>query len=230
MAVSIADLAFNSTTGLAVITLTTPAFTITSNANRAGLLGLSVNPNTPTSITGSMGGVSGTLITGTDTGSAITNLRSMQFQVIAPPSGSQTATMSWTTAVSAVLGAVATSGVDQTTPFNNGTFSTASTTGPSSVTITSTNGDLTCDTSGDDGASVPSSPSQTQLWVSGTNNNAMGSRGPGTGTSTHSWTLSVDTAGWTASGSNFKQVASVPDSIGPANIVSSVGRYIGWTV
>jgi hypothetical protein len=150
--------------------------------------------------------VTGSLIAGTDSTTARTP-RSQQFQVTAPPSGSQTGTMSWTGATDCVLGATTTSGVDQTTPFNNGTFASGTAT-PSSVAITSTNGDLTHDTMSDDSGSAPTSPTQTSLWARGVVGgvSGAGSRGPGTGTTTHQWTMSGQTA-WTASGANWNQAA-----------------------
>lgn len=214
MAVSIADIAKASTSGSSVTSITTPAFVTTSNANRAGLLGLSVDAATISAITGSIGGVSGSAITGTDSSSIATTVRTLQFGVTAPPSGSQTATMSWTTLSSCVFGAVTTSGVDQTTPFNNGTVTTASNFGPSSVAITSANGDLTCDTIAEDsGLSAPSAPTQTSLWTINGAVDGAGSRGPGTGNTTHQWTLSPATTVWTASGANFKQAAATGDTL-----------------
>lgn len=208
-------------------TLTTPAGTISSSANRAGLLGLSFQSNTPSSITGNIGGAGfpATLITGTDSGTT-TSGRTLQFGVTAPPSGSQTATMSWTTAVGCTLAFVTATGVDQTTPFNNGTFATGS--GNPSLAITSTNGALTVDTTCAIGGTL-SSPNQTEKWNDSASNFGAGSIGPGTGTTTHTWVLS-GSSNWPQSGCNFNQaVVSAPDPIGSANITSSAGRFIGWT-
>lgn len=231
MAVSISDIVSASVQATTVVTVTTSPFTITSNSNRAGILGLSVGNTGISAITGSIGGVSGTAIAGTDSTTTQTN-RALQFGVTAPPSGSQTATMSWTGSSNAQLGVVTTSGVDQSASFNNGTFNSASAAGPTSVAITSTNGDLTVDTIiSNDGAVTPSAPTQTSQWALsfGFSQAAAGSSGPGTGTTTHQWTVGGATSQWVASGANFNQLAAVPDSIGSANLTSSAGRFIGWT-
>lgn len=200
--VSTADITVGQAQASAAVTITTPSFTVTSNANRGGLLGLSLSSNGVTAITGSIGGVSGSAISGTDSGSTVT-VRSLQFQVIAPPAGAQTGTVSWTTSADVILGALTTSGVDQTTPCNNGTFATGAAS-PSSVAITSTNGDLTIDTEVDDGGFFPASPTQTNQWSRRISSimSGAGSTGPGTGTTTHQWTITPTTA-WAVSGSNF---------------------------
>src|SRR5260370_20445115 len=104
---------------------------------------LSITPNTPPTTSASLGGVNGTLIPGTDSGTTAT-IRTLIFQVINPPSGSQTATVSWTNSMNADVGVITVSGADQTTPGTNGTF-VASNSSPAitSVTITSKPGDLT---------------------------------------------------------------------------------------
>jgi len=76
-----------SVSGSAVSTLTTISFTITSSANRAGLLGLSHEANGSSAFSGSIGGTGGTAISGTDSTTGATP-RSLMFGVTAPPSGS----------------------------------------------------------------------------------------------------------------------------------------------
>jgi hypothetical protein len=199
--------------------------TITSNANRAGVIGLFSNNNGISGITASIGGVSGSAITGTDISSA--GWRTLLFGVTAPPSGSQTVTASWTTAMDGSLGSTATSGVDQTTPFNNGNTASGGATS-TSIAITSTNGDLTVDLEADNGTSA-ATPNQTQAWVQFDSGRVNGSStGPGTGNTTHTWTTTGNSI-WLASGCNFNQAASVAEPIGTSNIMSSPGRFIGWT-
>ncbi len=67
------------------------------------------------------------------------------FQVINPPSGSQTANVSWKNSMNADIGVIAVIGADQTTPCTNGTFagSNSAPTASTSVTIISNPGDLT---------------------------------------------------------------------------------------
>lgn len=228
MTVSISDLVTNFVGSSSPTTLTTPSVDISTNPNRAGFMGLEFAgglASTPTSITGSIGGVSAVLVPNTDSGSTLSNARSLILGVTAPPTGSQTGTASWTNAPSfATLGISVTTGVDQTTPFNNGTFA-ANQVGPASVQITSANGDLTHDSAANNASFT--STNQTQRW-NDTSNAGGGASGPGTGTVTHTWS-GAGAVDQTISGANFVQVAAVPDSIGSANITSSIGRYIGWT-
>jgi hypothetical protein len=215
MAVSIADITSASISGSIVTTLTTPAFTVTANANRAGLLGLGQDTNTATGFTGSIGGVAGAAIALADSTTLAIASRTLMFGVTAPPSGSQTGTMSWVTASDAILGAMTTSGVDQTTPFNNGISATA-VPGPTTITITSTNGDLTTDAVGADGAAF-SAPTQTSVWANTTAAPlaGAGSRGPGTGTTTHQWTVGTGASAWVAVGVNWRQFVGGAPAVKP---------------
>lgn len=52
----------------------------------------------------------------------------------------------------------------------------------------------------------------------------------GTETATFNWTYSQLEQFWQAAIFVLKQTASAAESIGPANIAQSVGRFIGWTV
>src|SRR5882762_5796693 len=120
-------------TGINVTTLTTPAFTITSAANVFGVTSLSIQ-NAVTGITASLGGVNGVAIPGCFT-------PTQTFSMPAPPSGSQTATASWTGGAGhCVLAAATVSGAFYVT----GTQGTVTAT-LSSVKIQSTSGDLTMD-------------------------------------------------------------------------------------
>lgn len=227
MSVSIADISVATTIGASVSTITTPAMTVTNNANRAGLIGVAWGANSMTGITGDIGGTAGSVVTGTDSTTA-KGYRTLMIGVTAPPNGSQTATVSWTGATSVMIGAVATSGVDQTTPFNNGTFASGSD-GLPTLTITSTSGDLTSDVETNSANSHADTTNQTLQWSQGTTGfSGGGGSGPGSGNTTHTWTIGAGT--WIQSGANFNQLAAVPDSIGAANITSSAGRFIGWTV
>lgn len=229
MAVAYDNTTFVSFVNAPAMTITTGAFTVGSGANRAAALCLegASFAGTPSSFTGSLGGTAGAVVANTDSG-LVSSSESLIFGVTAPPAGSQTATMSWTTnnANTATLGVHTATGVDQTTPINNGGTANG-TTGNPSLAITSTNGDLTFDTAGAFTTSF-SAGSQTVKWNDSSVGAGAGSIGPGTGTTTHGWTSGG--GNWIQSGANFKQVASLPDSISPANITSSAGRFIGWTV
>ena len=87
-------------------------FIIGSAANRAAMIMVTLSANNATNIAASLGGLSGTLIPGTDSGT-IATIRTLIFCVINPPSGSQTATVSWKTSVYADVGVITVSGDSQ---------------------------------------------------------------------------------------------------------------------
>ncbi len=190
-----------------VTAVTTPPFIIGSGTNRAAMIMVAMSSNNATGITARLGGVSGTLIPGTDSGTTAT-IRTLMFQVINPPSGSQRATVSWTTGMHADVAVIAVRGADQTTPCTNGTFaaniiSPAATT---SVTITSNSGDLTASVGYTTNQWVSSYTNQTLKW--GIDSSAVGGDiGPGTGTTTHTWTGQFARETHAVSGANFKAAA-----------------------
>jgi N,N-dimethylformamidase beta subunit-like, C-terminal len=192
-----------------VATVTTPAFIIGSGLNRAAMIMVTMSANGATSITASLGGVSGTVIAGTDSGTTAT-IRTLIFQVINPPSGAQTATVSWAGSMLNVdVGVITVRGADQTTPCTNGTFAAnnSSPTANTSVTITSNPGDLTASVGYTADAWVTPFTNQTLKW--GIDSSATGGDiGPGTGTTTHTWTDPYLFQTHAVSGANFK--ASAP--------------------
>ncbi|PYX51663.1 MAG: hypothetical protein DMG76_31500, partial [Acidobacteria bacterium] len=128
-----------------VTTVTTPAFLVGSGSNRAAVIMVVLDATNATNITASLGGVSGTLIAGTDSGAGAGAIRTLMFCVTNPPSGSQTARVSWTTSSNADVGVITVSGANQTTSCTNGTFAAIGSApgATTSVTITSNPGDLT---------------------------------------------------------------------------------------
>jgi hypothetical protein len=188
-----------------VTSITTPSFIVGNGANRAAMIMVAMAANGATNIAASLGGVGGTLVPGTDSGTTA-SIRTMIFQVINPPSGPQSATVSWSNgALNADVGVVTVSGADQTTPCANGTFA-ASNSSPdtaASVTITSNPGDLTASV-GFTGAAW-ASPYTNQALRWGIDGGEVGGDiGPGTGTTTHTWTDSYYWQGHAVSGANFK--------------------------
>jgi N,N-dimethylformamidase beta subunit-like protein len=217
-----------------VTTVTTPSFIIGSGANRAAMVMVTMSENGATNITAGLGGVSGTLVAGSDSGTTAT-IRAMIFQVINPPSGSQTATVSWTGFMNADVGVMTVSGADQTTPVTNGTFAAAdSNPGAStSVTITSNSGDLTASVGYTQAAWVAPFTNQTRTW--GIDQSvAGGDIGPGTGTTTHTWTDQFASQTHAVSGANFKVAApSTPDftlSTSPSTRTVSPGGSTSYGV
>ena len=188
-----------------VTSVTTPSFIVGSGANRAAMIMVAMSGNGAAGITASLGGVSGTLIDGTDSGAAAT-IRTMIFQVINPPPGAQTATVSWSNApLNVDVGVITVSGADQIAPCTGGTFAASNSTpaAATSVTVTSSPGDLTASV-GFTGAGWASPfTNQTLNW--GVDSaEAGGDIGPGTGTTTHTWTDSYYWQGHAVSGANFK--------------------------
>jgi hypothetical protein len=193
-----------------VTSVTTPSFLVGNGANRAAMIMVAMSANGAADITASLGGVAGTLVPGTDSGTAA-SIRTMIFQVIDPPSGPQSAAVSWSNgALDADVGVVTVSGADQTTPCTNGTFAASNSTpaAATSVTITSNPGDLTASVGYTAAAWTSPATNQTLRW--GVDAGEVGGdTGPGTGTTTHAWTDEFYWQGHAVSGANFK-AAVVP--------------------
>jgi len=184
--------------------ITTPPIIIGASANRAAMIMVSMVANNATAISARLGGVTGTLIPGTDTGNTA-SIRSMIFCVTNPPSGSQTATVSWTNSMAADVGVIAVSGANQSTPCLNGTLA-ASNSSPStttSVTVTSSSGDLTATVATTSNAWVAPFTNQALKWGPDSSSVA-GDIGPGTGTTTHTWIGQFFGEIHAVSGANFK--------------------------
>jgi hypothetical protein len=208
-------------------TLTTASFTI-AGTERAGVLGLAMGNNTSTSFTGSIGGVSGSLVSGTDSGTAGTT-RTMIFGVIAPATGTQTGTMSWTTAEDSSLDCLTATGVDQATPFNNGAFNNTDGSNSASVSVSSTTGDMTfavCAAA--NGAASISVDSQTSRWTGGTGSTkCAGSTGDGAASNSHTFTASSGNATCT-SGCNFKAAGGAPAEQPPYRIQDRLAPLLAY--
>jgi len=188
-----------------VTSVTTPALIVGSAANRAAMIMVVMIANNATGITASLGGVPATLCSGTDSGTTTSTDRTLIFQVINPPSGSQTATVSWNNSMDADIGVITVSGADQTAPCTNGTFAAfkSSPSAATSVTIPSNPGDLTASVAVTDSTWVAPFTNQTLAW--GIDSDiAGGDIGPGTGTTTHTWTDRWMGQPHSVSGANFK--------------------------
>jgi hypothetical protein len=207
-----------TTGGDGVTNLTTGSFTI-SGSNRVATISFSAWAITVacTGFSGSVGGVSATQITGTNTGLQ-SEVQTNIMGVIAPPTGSQTGTMSWTNACTADIAVMTATGADQTTPFTNGTFANGSGT-TASVTISSTSGDMTQDVTGDRANDIPSSPSQTQRWATNDFATIAGSTAAGSASNVHSWTIT--SSAWVSSGVNIAQVAA-----GGGTTITGLGKRL----
>jgi hypothetical protein len=186
-----------------VTSVTTPAVVVGTGANRAAMIMVAMSANNATNITASLGGVAATLIPGTDSGTTAP-IRTLIFQVINPPSGSQTARVSWTTPMHAEVGVLTVTGANQTTPTSNGQF-TAFNASPSvatSVTIPSNPGDLTASVAFTTNQWISPATNQTFAWGP-SSSPAQGDRGSGAGTTTHTWTDLYVGIPHSVSGANF---------------------------
>ena len=205
----------------AVTTITTGSFTI-SGSDRAAMVCLSAvgNPGAITSM--SCGGQSGSAVSGA-AGDDATWWHNI-YRVIAPATGTQTASATWANALVAMVSVITATGCNQTTPVNNGNYAEAAS-ATVSVSITSTSGDLTATFSGDDLTGVVHSTNQT-IRLSGAEIGA--DTGPGTGTTNHQWTHTGAFASNVA-GANFvaaggAAAALLPFVIGDLSGIGSPGR------
>lgn len=210
-----------SVTGTSVTTLTTVAFTITSSANRAGTVAICTRNASTSGFTSGIGGTAGAFITGTE--GTLSTAHLLLHGVTAPPSGSQTATASWTTAANAGIGALTASGVNQTTPLTNGTFTTSSVS-PTSLSVTSTSGDLTMTGLCINNAGVDPTTNQTIEYLDEivSSLTSAGDIGPGTGTTTHTWTSITNSK--VISGANFLAAGGAPPAASPMRTLMGVGQ------
>lgn len=159
-----------------------------ASSSRAVEVSLDTDVNTISGITCSVGATSLSLVSGADSTSG-SNRRCMIFGAKTSLTGAQTASCSWTGAADIAIGSISATGVNQTTSFNNGTFSTTILSGTHiTVAITSTSGDLTVSNLSENEGS--STTNQTQKWIDNDTTNIFGygDIGPGTGTTTHTWT------------------------------------------
>ena len=216
-----------------VTSVTTPAFVVGSGANRAAMIMVAMSGNNATNIAASLGGVPGTLVAGSDSGTTA-SMRTLIFQVLNPPSGAQTATVAWTTAMHADVGVITVTGADQTTPVTNGRFVAfnASPAAATSLTIPSSAGDRTASIGFTSNQWVSSN--QTIVW--GANGSSVqGDLGAGTGTTTHTWTGPYAGTPRSVSGANFRAAASgaTPDftlSASPSSQSVVAGNSVSYSV
>jgi hypothetical protein len=191
-----------------VTIVTTPAFIIGSGSNRAAMIMVAMGSNGATNVTASLGGAIGSLIPGTNSGTTA-SIRTLIFCVVNPPSGSQRATVSWTTSMNVDVGVITVSGANQTTPCTSGTFaaSNSSPASTTSVTIASNRGDLTASVGFTGADWVSPFTNETLKW--GVDSGAVGGDiGLGTGTTTHTWIDQYFYQLHTVSGANFKASAT----------------------
>ena len=194
-------------TGYTVVSLTTGSFTIGSG-NTCAFLAVAggYTGSAPTSPSGSAGGATASVLSGASCTDGAGDA-AFALYAINPASGSQTASASWTNTMDfAVLTVVTATGVDQATGMNNGNSNTDGYGPGVSVQITSTSGDLTTTCHFEGNAADGATTNQTiHVHTSG----ASCDTGPGTGTTTHTWTVAGGgNSAEVLVGGNFKAAAA----------------------
>src|SRR5205807_2562980 len=150
------------------------------------------------------------LVTGTDTGAAVTR-RTLLWAATNPSSGVHAVTATWTGNADCVMGVVTAAGVNQALPVINGTSQTAASALFDVLAITSKTGDLTVDVAAV--LATLSGPTQTQRWLDNTlaTVDSGGSTGAGASpTVSHSWNSSVG-SDWAHSGADFNQATPLDE-------------------
>jgi hypothetical protein len=170
--------------------------------------GASLAPSGTGTITATAAAVSGAAV-----GLTGGNPGAMLYCLATSLTGAQTVAVAWAaqsgfgdTAAQAI--AISATGVNQTTPYNNGTETTNSATASSvSLTVTSTSGGLTS-TFIEDLVGDPTTNQTQKAQVA--NGGYVGSQdiGPGTGTTTHTWSASFTSALASLVGANFNPPAA----------------------
>ena len=201
-----------------------PDFTLTIGAgvtDGAVCVCIAFAQTTPTGVTVTIGGSAASAIANTD-GNNVS--RSLMFGLATGSStGAKTISVSWTETANAAAVAISASGVDQTTPFNNGAFSGLGFGVQPSITITSATGDLTIDVNSNGSGNAPTTPNQTQRAAFASDDFQIGcgvSTAAGAATVTHTWAA----GGWVAqSGANFKAAAGAGGTTWPGWFTSRGG-------
>jgi hypothetical protein len=196
-----ADVAFDATANGAVISGTSIGdFTLTIGSISNGTVVVWFGwgeTGEPTSITITVGGNPPTLVSGTTSNQDDLVGTSMYCLATGSDTGAQTVSVSWTGTNSAVAVATSFSGVDQTTPCQNGTqagyiFSATS----ASLAITSATGNMTFDGLANRTTTSISDANFTERFnlLTGDQSSA-GQTEPGSATNTHTWTMPTGRAG-----------------------------------
>lgn len=176
--------------------------TIAAASNVAATLGLWQSGTSSSAFSSALGGVSGSALSGSDTGTSITGRRTQIFAVTGPATGAQTASASWTTSTDAYLGVAVANGCDPSTPVNGGAHNG----GPGSgedQTVTPATGNASNDIAVGFCGSASTSSAQTALFTkaTGAGDDFLGIRD--VGGSALLWAVGTFSA-WVASAANFQ--------------------------
>jgi hypothetical protein len=201
-----------NTDGFGVTSLTTSGFTISSATKRCACLAFYLISSTLNSVSTTCGGASGVAISGAGQLN-ISGFSTQLYKCIAPNSGTQTASATWTGSANGAVSVVTATGVDQTTGMNNGGTSTSAFQTSANLTVTSTTNDLTTTmfgSGGPDTTATSDKNKKTSEWCAQ-------DVGNGGGNTTHTWTDSAQTC-----------------YVNGANFIAAAGQFadyaIAWTV
>lgn len=198
----------SNSAGTASATSLSFSLTIGSGSNRAIAIGCAWSNKAITADAVTVGGTNAPAVANTTATNGSNSDMTKIYALANPASGSQTISISWTTAAVAVCGAVSVTGADQTTPLNNGNTNTSAANAAPTVSVTSNSGDLTFAVANIDSGNTIAGASNTERWnirqsfTLGT----AGQTGSGAGTESLSWTTA--TSSFEISGANFKQPGS----------------------
>ena len=197
----------NTTTGPAITSPMSVAHTTGTGANRLMLVGISQKNRTIASVT-----YGSTPLTLVGENNINTNARVAIYQLVNPPSGTNTVTVNFSSAPDkgAIVSVTTYSGVHQTTPL--GAFATAQNGGGTpTVTAVSATGDLVYDIIACRNEAVTVNGSQAQRWNlnSGSEINGAGStKAGGASNTTMSWSYSNNSPDWSLGAVAIKQAAN----------------------
>jgi len=192
--------------GLGTVTSASFSLVISGSTNIGVVVGVMENVKTSGALTVTVGGSSATLVSGSDSDqSSATTIRSRFYCVaVGSMTGSQTVSVSGMNSNVPVIGAVSFTGVNQTTPCVNGTFSFGDFDGAGdkllSVTST-TSSQVVWQLANDTGAAI-SGANKTERW-NVRNNFTLGASGQtsvGSAGATSGGYLSQVNSGWVMSG------------------------------
>lgn len=175
-----------------------------TSSTRAVMIGLSFNITSITGIAVDVGGNTATLVSGTDTTTSSSNARTMIYCVHTALTGAQTVTASWTGDSGVGISAISATGTNVSTPCGNGTDFTQDSPATSfGVTVTSSAGQLT---SSFIASNVTPTTNRTLETTSSSWSGVINQQdiGPGTGTTTHTWSLGGGISWVALSGANFQ--------------------------
>lgn len=185
------------------VTTDTLNLTIGSITNGVVVVGLAfyVGGGGVSGISVTVGGVSATLLSGSDSGTSNVGQRTLIYYLATgSTTGSVAVVVSWTFATQLAWGATSFSGADQTTSCQNGNASQNYSSSPS-LTVSSATNDISYAVMGAVGNNVISSPSNTSAWNAyGITTSGAAQYASGASSTTYTWSIGGINRNWAMSG------------------------------